>query len=565
MELFVYIMLLLTCIRFGYSDTGSGQLLPKNNMKLKEILMDIKKDIRLNTDARRDLDKELSELTRRYRELVIENNDIKRELVETKDELTETKNTIAKNVTSVKTELKEDLSNVYKAQTDSENKTSLLLSKLQSDTDRKLEVAKNNMTSIKMDLTVELADIVKTQEDSNNNSKVLLSNLQTDVLKKIGETKKGLAENITYVARNTKQHIDDIKRELWKTESGLTETKNAIVENITSIAKNVSSVKTDITDKLDKTNVVSHNRTRNLLSELQTYLEKELEVTKNDIVNNMTSVSMDLTNELKDLVKVQADSNHTTGNLLSKLQSDLKRELKETTNDIVNNITSVTADTTKKFDSKLKIFSSTYNRTDIRLSKLRGAMSSLNQTLTSAIKSETLQRAQQAREIGKLKQETENSDTKTNQAIARLNGTLMNVATELVQLQEKVDYRKFQYQGKLRWSTNANDTDLLTEYLIKAIVNVTTIKKKTRQHTFKHNLVGIVVSEASEWNKEQFYIWIMNNHKNDANRYILLYIPLFPSRNIWLCTQTMSPLHVTKPLWLVVRPLSLKGGLYTDF
>ena len=303
------------CLGFVYSDTGSDVFLQKNSMKLKEILMDIKKDIQLNTDARRDLDKELSELTRRYRELVIENNDIKTELVQTKDELMET--------------------------------------------------------------------------------------------------------------------------------------RNAMVKNITTIAKNVSSVKTDITDKLDKTNAVSHNRTKNLLSKLKTYLEKELEVTKNDIVSNMTSVSMDLTDELKDVVKAQEDSAHKASAQLSKLQGNLKRELEKTKTDMVYNITSVTADMTKKFDNKLKVHSSTHNRTDISLSKLRGAMSSLNQTLTSAIKIGTQQRGQQAKDISKLKQETENSDTNTNQTIAIINGTLMDVAKEVVRLQEKVDSNPVQYKGEL--------------------------------------------------------------------------------------------------------------------
>ena len=477
MELFVYIILMSTCIGFLYSDTGSGQFLQKNNIKLKEILMDIKKDIRLNTDARRDLDKELSELTRRYRELVIENNDIKTELVQTKDELMETRNamvknitTITKNITSVNTYINDELNNVRHTQTASDNKTNTLLSTLQADTDKKLEVNKNgivsNMTSIKMDLKMKLEDVVKAQADSNNKSNVLLSHLQADVLTKIGETKKELAENITYVARNTKQNIDDMKRELWKTESELTDTKNAIVDNITSIAKNVSSVKTDITDKLDKTNAVSHNRTKNLLSKLKTHLEKELEVTKNDIVSNMTSVSMDLTDELKDVVKAQEDSVHKASAQLSKLQSNLKRELEKTKTDMVYNITSVTADITKKIDNELKVHKSTHNRTDISLSKLRGAMSSLNQTLTSAIVNGNLQRGRQAKELEKLKQETEHSGTKTNRAIARLNGTVMNVAVELVQFQENLVNRKFQYEGKQKWSTNASDTVLL-QYIFK--------------------------------------------------------------------------------------------------
>ena len=87
MALFLCIILCNAFLKHVYSDTGSYQFAQNNAAELKymqKAIWIMKREINFQATSRINMDKELSELTRRYRELMIENNDIKRELKETK-------------------------------------------------------------------------------------------------------------------------------------------------------------------------------------------------------------------------------------------------------------------------------------------------------------------------------------------------------------------------------------------------------------------------------------------------------------------------------------------------
>ena len=136
MELVLYFVLLN--VLFAYGDTGSGISLQHNDLNvelkyLKEIITTMKKEINFLTAARINLDKELSDLTRRYRKLLIENNDIKRSLEEAKRE-------VAANLSSTTMDIKHEVDELLTAW--NENTTNALISKTQGDMKKDIEEIK---------------------------------------------------------------------------------------------------------------------------------------------------------------------------------------------------------------------------------------------------------------------------------------------------------------------------------------------------------------------------------------------------------------------------------------
>ena len=277
MAFFVYIVFLIVGIAFVCCNTGSDQL-SWNAAELKNIedkLTSMKDDINFQAKSRINLDQELSDLTRRYRELLLENSDIQ-------EAMEETKHDVVQNMTSATLKVKHELGNVLEALSASEIKTSVLLSKIRTDTTRELEETKNvmagNMTSVAANVLNELDNVVKAQSDSSIKTSAFLSKMQTDMEETLEDTKNDLVNNMTSLSTHVRNEIHNALK-----------------------AQSVSDVKTSV-----------------FLNKMQTAVNQTLTKTKNSIVNNINS----LKRELDDVVKSQTTSNIKTDSYISKMQTD---------------------------------------------------------------------------------------------------------------------------------------------------------------------------------------------------------------------------------------------------
>ena len=347
MEIYVYIVFFVVCIVHVFCNTGSDQL-SWNAAELKDIedkLKLMKNDINFQSKSRINLDQELSDLTRRYRELLLENSDIQ-------EAMEETKHDVVQNMTSATLNVKHELGNVLKTLSASENKTSVLLSKIRADTTRELE-----------------------------------------------ETKNVMVGNMTSVAANVQRELDNVVKA--QSDAGI--------------------------------------KTSSFLSKIQTDIEETLEDSKNDMVNNMTSLSTDIRNEIHNVLKAQSASDVKLNVFLNKMQTVVNQELAKTRNDIVNNMTSVRTELDGEIGDVAKRLSESDIKTDSSLSKLQNEVTSLNQTLAAAVSSGALQQGQHTKELDKLKHDTDGSLTQINDVMRILNGTLIKIEAKLEKLRDDVD------------------------------------------------------------------------------------------------------------------------------
>ena len=142
MELVLYFVLLN--VLFANVDTGSGVSLQYNDLHvelkdLKEIITTMKREMNVLGAARINLNKELSNLTRRYRKLLIKNNDMKRALEEAKRE-------VAANLSSTTMDIKHEVDEALTAWT--QNTTNALISKTQGDMRMEIEEIKRGKIKI---------------------------------------------------------------------------------------------------------------------------------------------------------------------------------------------------------------------------------------------------------------------------------------------------------------------------------------------------------------------------------------------------------------------------------
>ena len=283
MEVLFVVIVLNGLFANANCNTGSdlsvvNQDIERELKDLKDTVSTLQREINHERSSRMEVDRELSALTRRYRTLLLEFDDVKREQEESKSDL-------AKNISSVSVELNRNLDKISNDQLNSQNKTDEILTKIQANMKRE-ETETNseiqNVSAAAASIKQELKKLYNADAVSGNRTDTALSKLETALF----------AINQTFLASVV---TGTLQRGRQAKELGV-------------LKLNTENVKTELSDALMTLNKTMVNMSSEMVILQRGYQANELQKLKLETIQSVNQVKEDIAFLNKAFRNISADA-----------------------------------------------------------------------------------------------------------------------------------------------------------------------------------------------------------------------------------------------------------------
>ena len=270
---------------FANSECNTGSDLPIANQDIQRELTDLKdtvstlqREINHEQSSRLEVDRELSALTRRYRTLLLEFDDVKREQEESKSDL-------VKNISSVSVELNRNLDKISNEQLNSQNKTDEILTMIKADMKKEETKTQSQMHNLSVATTSnkhKLKTLYSAHADSDNRTNTTLLKMES-ALSAINQTL--LASLVTGTLHRGRQ----------AKELGILKLKT-------------ENVKTEMSDALMTLNKTMVNMSSEMVKLQNGHQTNELQKLKLETVSSVNELKEDIAFLNKTFTNISADA-----------------------------------------------------------------------------------------------------------------------------------------------------------------------------------------------------------------------------------------------------------------